>query len=63
MSKSDEEGRAGDPRSLPAGPFSRLEKAYNAHGPYFIELKVEPFLGHLHDDSRFADLLRRVAFE
>jgi DNA-binding SARP family transcriptional activator len=43
--------------------FSWLEKAYNVRHPDFIELKVEPALDNLHDDSRFADLLRRVGLE
>lgn len=43
--------------------FTWLEKAYNERHPDFIELKVEPALDYLHDDSRFADLLRRVGFE
>ena len=43
--------------------FTWLEKAYNEHHPDFIELKIEPALDNLHDDSRFADLLRRVGLE
>ena len=43
--------------------FTWLEKAYNERHPDFIELKVEPSLDNLHDDFRFADLLRRVGFE
>ena len=43
--------------------FTWLEKAFNERHPDFIELKVEPALDYLHDDSRFADLLRRVGFE
>ena len=43
--------------------FTWLEKAYNERNPDFIELKVEPALDNLHDDSRFADLLRRVGLE
>ena len=43
--------------------FVWLEKAYQERQPDFIELKVEPVLDNLRDDSRFADLLRRVGFE
>ncbi|HWP52999.1 MAG TPA: BTAD domain-containing putative transcriptional regulator [Pyrinomonadaceae bacterium] len=43
--------------------FVWLEKAYQERHPDFIELKVEPVLDNLRDDSRFADLLRRVGFE
>ncbi len=43
--------------------FAWLEKAYNERNPDFIELKAEPALEDLHDDSRFADLLRRVGLE
>jgi hypothetical protein len=43
-------------------PFNWLEKAYNERHPDFIELNVEPALDNLHDDFRFADLLRRVGF-
>jgi len=40
-----------------------LEKAYDERHPDLIELKVEPVLDNLHDDPRFADLLRRVGLE
>jgi len=43
--------------------FVWLEKAYQERHPDFIELKVEPVLDNLRDDSRFADLLRRVGLE
>ena len=40
--------------------FVWLENAYNDRNPDFIELKVEPVLDSLHEDSRFGVLLRRV---
>jgi tetratricopeptide (TPR) repeat protein len=40
--------------------FVWLENAYNERNPDFIELKVEPVLDSLHEDSRFGVLLRRV---
>ena len=43
--------------------FTWLAKAYDERHPDFIELKVEPGLDNLHDDARFADLLRRVGLE
>ena len=43
--------------------FTWLEKAYDERHPDFIELSWEPALDNLRDDSRFADLLRRVGLE
>ena len=40
--------------------FEYLEKAYNERNHRFAVLQVEPQLDPLHDDPRWADLVRRV---
>lgn len=42
--------------------FASLEKAYAERDFQLTDLKVEPGYDALRDDSRFADLLRRVGF-
>src|SRR6266480_1828908 len=40
--------------------FAWLTKAYEARDPQLIWIKVEPELGSLHSDPRFAELLQRI---
>ena len=40
--------------------FASLEKAYTDRSWYLTHLKLDPELDPLHDDPRFADLVRRV---
>jgi len=40
--------------------FAWLTKAYEARDPQLIWIKVEPELGILHSDPRFAELLQRI---
>ncbi len=40
--------------------FQWLEKSYQDREPRITRLKVDPLLGDLHSDPRFADLVRRV---
>ncbi len=40
--------------------FDWLEKAYEDHAPWLIELGIEPCWDKLRPDPRFTDLLRRV---
>jgi tetratricopeptide (TPR) repeat protein len=40
--------------------FEWLEKAYEDHAPWLIELGIEPCWDKLRADPRFADLLQRV---
>jgi TolB-like protein/DNA-binding SARP family transcriptional activator len=37
-----------------------LERAYEEHDAWLVWLKVDPVLDDLHEDPRFADLVRRV---
>jgi serine/threonine protein kinase/Tfp pilus assembly protein PilF len=43
--------------------FEQLEKAYQEHDHILAELKGDPAWDPLRDDSRFADLLRRMNLE
>ncbi len=40
--------------------FEWLEKARENHEGYMALIRVEPMLENVRDDSRFADLLRRM---
>ncbi len=40
--------------------FAWLDKAFQDRSFFLIWLKVEPLFDSLHDDARFADLLRRI---
>jgi tetratricopeptide (TPR) repeat protein len=40
--------------------FNWLEKAYDEHSGWLIELKVEPAWGKIRSDSRFHNLMRRI---
>ncbi|MCA1837217.1 MAG: tetratricopeptide repeat protein [Actinobacteria bacterium] len=40
--------------------FEWLERAYEEHDAWLVWLKVDPVLDDLHEDPRFADLMRRV---
>jgi len=42
--------------------FELLEELYQEHNDWLVWLKVSPELKHLHDDSRFNNLLKRVGF-
>lgn len=42
--------------------FAYLERAYEERSPELGYLKADPWLGRLHADARFANLLRRVGF-
>jgi eukaryotic-like serine/threonine-protein kinase len=42
--------------------FAWLEKAYEERGLWLPLLRVDPMLGSLHSDARFAELLRRMNF-
>jgi hypothetical protein len=43
--------------------FAGLEKAYNQRAEWLGYLKVDPQLDNLRSDSRFRDLLRRLALD
>jgi tetratricopeptide (TPR) repeat protein len=40
--------------------FAELEKAYQAHDWFLPRIKTDPFMDPLRDDSRFADLVKRI---
>lgn len=40
--------------------FRELEKAFTEHDWELFRLKVDPFMDPLHDDPRFAGLLKRL---
>jgi hypothetical protein len=40
--------------------FEWLEKAYQSHNPWLINVNVEPQMDSLRSDPRFAPLLRRL---
>jgi len=43
--------------------FELLEIAYSKREPWILALKIGPGFDTLHDDPRFADLLRRIGVE
>jgi eukaryotic-like serine/threonine-protein kinase len=42
--------------------FEQLNKAFEEHSSSMVFLKVDPFLGSLHSDARFAALVTKVGF-
>jgi hypothetical protein len=40
--------------------FAELDRAYEAHDPYLLYLKVDPAFDAVRLDGRFQDLMRRV---
>jgi TolB-like protein/Flp pilus assembly protein TadD len=46
----------------PGRTFEWLERAYDERNPDLIELRTDPVFDSLRGDSRFADLLRRIAW-
>jgi tetratricopeptide (TPR) repeat protein len=40
--------------------FAELEKSFNERGFYVPLLRVDPLMDPLHDDPRFADLIKRI---
>ena len=42
--------------------FELLEVLYQEHNDWLVWLKVSPELKHLHDDSRFNNLMKHVGF-
>jgi len=43
--------------------FAELEKAFDAHDSWLIEIKIEPFLDTARSDPRFAALLKKMNLE
>ena len=42
--------------------FVELEKNFNERGFYILFMRFDPFMDPLHDDPRFADLIKRIGF-
>lgn len=42
--------------------FAELNKSYEMRETFFVQVKVDPRLDPLHDDPRFAELLRKAGF-
>jgi L-alanine-DL-glutamate epimerase-like enolase superfamily enzyme len=47
-------------RGQPDEAFRWLDRAYAQRDAGFSTLKIDPFIARLHDDPRYAQLLRKV---
>ena len=70
LQEAESAWRAGDPSFFIAAVHTRLgekdaafewlERAFRAHDPFLLELKVHPLFDALHGDPRFDDLVKRI---